>query len=364
MNRIEELSGYRDDIYTCNRTRCGFCREECPVYKVNRYETFSCRGKMLMARGLVEGLISSSKEMAETLDRCLLCGYCQARCALKNMDVIMAMRQHMVQEGLPAQIHRENTNKILREGKLFETQKLIKRQGDTPFYVGCLYRSRGKELSTIFSVCERLDLHPWVGEEACCGYIVEATGFAHEFEEAQVRCKENMVAQGDKPLLTLCPTCTITLKERYGLPVHHAILAVHQKLKEPEMAKKIKPLDLCATYHDPCHLGRMLGIFEEPREILQQLGVEIIEMEHNRYFSTCCGGGGGLTMVDDALSIEISKNRLRDAIDVGVNTIVTVCPTCETVLGRGALRLLNETGEEIEVLSLWDLLDQSLQFGG
>jgi heterodisulfide reductase subunit B len=46
---------------------------------------------------------------------------------------------------------------------------------------------------------------------------------------------------------------------------------------------------------------------------------------------------------------------------VGVDTIVTVCPTCETVLGRGALRLLNETGEDIEVLSLWDLLDQSLK---
>ena len=360
MNRIEELSAYRDDIYTCNRTRCGFCRGECPVYRVNRYETFSCRGKMLVARGLMEGLLKPSKEMAETLDRCLLCGYCQARCALKNIDIIMAMRQHMVQEGLTAQIHQENTNKILREGKLFETQKLIKRQGDTPFYIGCSYRSREKELSTIFSVCERLDLHPQVGEEACCGYIAEATGFSHEFEEAQVHCRKHTVSQGDELILTLCPTCTITLKERYGLPVHHAILAVHQKLKEPDMAKKIKPLNLRATYHDPCHLGRMLGIFEEPREILQRLGVEIVEMKHNRYFSTCCGGGGGLTMVDDSLSMEISKNRIRDAMDVGVDTIITVCPTCETVLSRGALRLLNEIGQDVEVLSLWDLLDQSL----
>ena len=361
MNKIEELTTYKDDIYTCNRTRCGFCREECPVYRINRYETFSCRGKMLAARGLMEGLLEPSKEMAEALDRCLLCGYCQARCALKNIDIITAMRQHMVQKGLTAQIHQENTDKILRDGKLFETQKLIKRQGDTPFYIGCLYRSRERELSTIFSVCERLDLHPQIGEETCCGYILEATGFSDEFEEARVRCKEEMVVHGNKSILTLCPTCTITLKEKYGLPVHHAILAVHEKLKEPDMAKKIKPLNLRATYHDPCHLGRMLGIFEEPREILQRLGVEIVEMKHNRYFSTCCGGGGGLTMVDDALSMEISKNRLRDAMDVGVDTMVTVCPTCETVLGRGALRLLNETGGDVDVLNLWDLLDQSLK---
>ena len=361
MNRIEELTVHKDDIYTCNRTRCGFCREECPVYRVNRFETFSCRGKMLVARGLMEELLEPSKEMAEILDRCLLCGYCQARCALKNIDIITAMRQHMVQKGLTAQIHQENTNKILRDGKLFETQKLMKRQGNTPFYIGCLYRSREKELSTIFSVCDRLDLHPQVGEETCCGYIIEATGFSNEFEEARVRCKEGMVVHGNKNILTLCPTCTITLKERYELPVHHAILAVHQQLKEPDMGKKIKRLNLRATYHDPCHLGRMLGIFEEPREILHRLGVEIVEMKHHRYFSTCCGGGGGLTMVDDALSMEISKNRLRDAMDAGVDTIVTVCPTCETILNRGALRLLNETGEDIEVLNLWDLLVQSLQ---
>jgi len=59
--------------------------------------------------------------------------------------------------------------------------------------------------------------------------------------------------------------------------------------------------------------------------------------------------------------MEISKNRLRDAVHTGVNTIVTVCPTCETILGRGALRLLNETGEDMEVVNLWDLLDQSLK---
>jgi Fe-S oxidoreductase len=189
-----------------------------------------------------------------------------------------------------------------------------------------------KELSTIFSVLEHLDIRPKVGEEAYCSYIVEATGCTQEFGEVKILCKENFSQLKNDVTLTLCPTCMITLKKR----------------------------GIRATDHDPCHLGRMLGVFEEPREILQRLGIDIVEMVHNRYFSTCCGGGGGLTMVDDSLSMEISKNRIRDAIDVGVDTIITICPTCETVLGRGALRLLNQTGEDIEVISLWDLLDQSL----
>lgn len=357
---MNELSAYGEDIYTCNRTRCGSCREECPVYKIKRYETFSCRGKMLVARGLLEGICEPSKEMAEVLERCLLCGYCQARCALNNMDIMTAMRQLMTHEGFTSPAHRKNVERIINEGRLFDSQALAKREGNTPIYIGCLYRSRLKELSTIFSVMEKVDLSPRLGEETCCGYVVEATGFSSEFEKIRERCAENFKRQEGGSVLTLCPTCTITLKEKYQLPVEHTVVTIHQKLKDPEVARKLKPLNLRATYHDPCHLGRMLGIFEEPREILRQMGIEIIEMEHNRYFSTCCGGGGGLRAVDDALSIEISKNRIRDALAVGVEMIITVCPTCESTLLRASGRLVNQIDTFVEVRSLWDMLDESL----
>jgi Fe-S oxidoreductase len=134
--------------------------------------------------------------------------------------------------------------------------------------------------------------------------------------------------------------------------LQHAVLAVHQRLKDPDLAQKLKPLNLRAAYHDPCHLGRMLGIFEEPRGILHQLGVDLVEMEHNRHFSSCCGGGGGLRAVDDKLSIEIAKNRVRDAFNVGADMIVTVCPTCESTLLRASGRLVNQIDQFIDVRSL------------
>jgi Fe-S oxidoreductase len=58
--------------------------------------------------------------------------------------------------------------------------------------------------------------------------------------------------------------------------------------------------------------------------------------------------------------MEVAKNRVRDALAVGVDTIVTVCPTCEPTLLRGASRLANETGVFVDVRSLWDLLDETL----
>ncbi len=84
LTRLEKLA---DDVYTCNRTRCGFCREECPVYHIKQLETYSCRGKMLVARGLLEGALHPSAELAEMLNECALCGYCQARCALHANEV-------------------------------------------------------------------------------------------------------------------------------------------------------------------------------------------------------------------------------------------------------------------------------------
>ncbi len=359
MIERKNLRDYAEDIYTCNRSRCGFCREQCPVYHVMVYETYSCRGKMLVGRGLIEKTLSPSVEMAQILDRCLLCGLCQARCALNTLDIITSMRREMVLEGVSTPVHRENVERILREGHLMDARTAPKRDGQIPLYLGCVYRSKPRELATILSVLERLNIHPLIGDETCCGYIVEATGFGKEFEAVQERFRETFQQMNGPEILTLCPTCTVTLKEKYGLPVKHAIIAVAEQLRKRQGG--VKSLGFRATYHDPCHLGRMLGIFEEPREILRQLDIQLVEMENNRYFSTCCGGGGGVHAVDPDLSIEIAKNRVRDAIRAGVEIITTVCPTCEPTLLRAAGRLAGEGEIFMDVQSLWDLLDKALE---
>lgn len=359
MTEGKSLKDYAEDIYTCNRTRCGFCREQCPVYHVKVYETYSCRGKMLVGRGLLERTLSPSVEMAQILDRCLLCGLCEARCALHNLDIITSMRREVVLGGFPTPIHGANAERILKEGRLLDTRAAPEREGNIPLYVGCVYRSKPRELATALSVLERLDIHPLIADETCCGYIVEATGFDKEFEAVQKQFKKTYYQSNVPEILTLCPTCTLTLKEKYGLPAKHAIVAVAEQLRKKQGI--VKSLGLRATYHDPCHLGRMLGVFEEPREILRYLGIQLVEMENNRYFSTCCGGGGGVNAVEPELSMEIAKNRVRDAVHVGVEVIATVCPTCEPTLLRAAGRLTGEVGTFLDVQSLWDLLDRALE---
>jgi Fe-S oxidoreductase len=356
MTDYPSLQEFAEDIYTCNRTRCGFCREECPIYRVKRLETYSSRGRMLVARGLMEGILEPSAEIQEVMDDCLMCGYCQARCALDNMEIFGAVRHELREAGFSSLKHERTATKILDEGTLFARPTPFRRVGTTPLYLGCAYQSRPHEVKTIVSVLEKVGIDPLVSDEVCCSYIVGAVGFDDEFEHAQGRFHQVYGPHLDKEILTVCPTCTATLGGEYGLNAKHALVTVAEKLQEMDL----KPLNRRVTYHDPCHLGRILGIVEEPRQILEALGLEVVEMEHHGIFSTCCGGGGGVLDVDRNLAIEISKNRIRDAAAVGVDTIVTACPTCQPTLLRGAGRLANELDMFVDVLDLWELLDEAL----
>jgi Fe-S oxidoreductase len=92
------------------------------------------------------------------------------------------------------------------------------------------------------------------------------------------------------------------------------------------------------TYHDPCKIGRHGGVFKEPREAIEALGVDFREMESHGKTQYCCGGGGGVFMLsgsDDLRrrTFEIKKRQVEDS---GADSVVTSCDTCRMTLTRGA----------------------------
>jgi heterodisulfide reductase subunit D len=90
-----------------------------------------------------------------------------------------------------------------------------------------------------------------------------------------------------------------------------------------------RDIDVVATYHDPCDLGRNTGVYEEPREIIKSIpGLEFVELSMNRKFSMCCGGGGNVEMTDPDLSAEIAQMKLDSIKSVGADTVLTACQQC------------------------------------
>jgi len=96
------------------------------------------------------------------------------------------------------------------------------------------------------------------------------------------------------------------------------------------------------TYHDPCKLGRHGGIFKEPRDALEALGVDLREMESHGKTQYCCGGGGGVAMLSasDELRRRTFDIKMRQVENSGADSVVTSCDTCRMTFQRGA-KLVN-----------------------
>ena len=89
-------------------------------------------------------------------------------------------------------------------------------------------------------------------------------------------------------------------------------------------------IDMKVTYHDSCHLGRGCGIYDPPRAILRAIpGLQFVEMERNRRWAWCCGGGGGVPEADPELAQWNAADRMREARASGAELMLTSSALCQ-----------------------------------
>jgi len=112
------------------------------------------------------------------------------------------------------------------------------------------------------------------------------------------------------------------------------------------------------TYHDPCNIARRGGVIEAPRNVLNALTSDFVEMQPNRARNFCCGGGGGLASSGDYGKIRVTagKKKAEQIRQTGAKIVVTNCFNCMT-----QIRDLSKTYElGIEVKSIVELVSESL----
>jgi len=174
-------------------------------------------------------------------------------------------------------------------------------------------------------------------------------GQTDAFQELSAENIKKFEALGIKKVVTACPGCYTTLKkalEESGstIKVEHVSQEIAGLVKQGKL--KLKRSSERMTYHDPCHLGRLGGVFDEPRDIVKAVA-NLVEMPNNRYESRCCGAGAGLQSAFPKLSKDLASKRVAEAKATGATTIVTSCPFCETQL---------RTVPGIKVMDLLELL--------
>jgi Fe-S oxidoreductase len=145
-----------------------------------------------------------------------------------------------------------------------------------------------------------------------------------------------MMEVGGREVLFLCPTCLKTFleydKEHPTGLVFESLLSY---LRKNFLFASSESDPVTMTYHDPCHLGRGLGSFDGPRELLEDLGSKVVEMEHHHQESLCCGAGGGVRAFYPKFSRDIARRRVKEAEEVKANILLTDCLSCKHNLKQG-----------------------------
>jgi Fe-S oxidoreductase len=139
---------------------------------------------------------------------------------------------------------------------------------------------------------------------------------------------------------------------------HHTALLL-ELLREGKLEPR-RRLEHRVTYHDPCHLGRFNGEYDNPRRILELLGCTLVEMPRNRDNSFCCGAGGGRIWIPDSPGQERpSENRIREAVGLDeVEYFVVACPK-DVTMYEDAIKT-SGNAERIELRELTELVQASL----
>jgi Fe-S oxidoreductase len=111
------------------------------------------------------------------------------------------------------------------------------------------------------------------------------------------------------------------------------------------------------TFHDPCYLGRQNGIVDDPRQVLNQAGVQISEMPRHGRKSFCCGAGGAQMWKEEEEGRErVSANRIQEAQATGAATLAVGCPFCMVMLSDAA----RQETSELQVLDIAEIVANSL----
>ena len=293
-----------------------------------------------------------------SLWECLTCGLCGVSCpaGIGIPEVVRACRGPIgpgeadrlsAHDAIPFMWARMMANPALKPDKLswLPGDVEVAREGDVLYFVGCLPHFEAvfgdlgiKPMDIAVSairILNELGIKPVVlPDERCCGHDLLWSGDFTTFRKLAEMNVERIRGSGAELVITTCPECYRTLKLDYpdivgdlGFEVMHFSEFLAKKIEEGELRFE-EEINGKITYHDPCRLGRHMGVYEEPRTVLKAIpGVELVEMPRNREEAACCGMSAWLLCGE--ISKRMQLERLKEARETGAERLVVGCHKCK-----------------------------------
>jgi len=249
-------------------------------------------------------------------------------------------------------------------------------QPDVLFWVGCAgsFDDRAKKITRAFvKILNKVGINFAVlgTEESCTGDPAKRAGNEFLFQMQAMGNIQVLNAYGIKSIVTTCPHCFNTLKNEYpelggNYEVKHHSQYLQELINGGKLTieggtfkgKKI-------TFHDPCYLGRANDVYEAPRNLIEKLDAELIEMKRCKSNGLCCGAGGAQMFKEaEKGNKEINIERIEEALELTPDIVATGCPFCMTMMTDGVknketVSACRQEETEVKVYDLAELIAQA-----
>jgi heterodisulfide reductase subunit D len=342
------------------------CRHVCPTFFAWRSDSPTPHGRALLIHQEIIGTREIDERSVEVLFQCLECSHCLTWCKpeIDIATIVEAQRKVLVAKGRRPDGLNEMALAIKQYHNPYsephETRNdwlLVKKKKSSRslfYFIGCTAAYREQEIaSSTVELLEFLGYQVSIGNELtdewCCGSPLFRTGDI-ELGIEQARHNTQMLnAMNVDEILVTCPGCFRVLTKDYpeqGFNLNKPVRHISQLLDENRSELPAKTIEERVTYHDPCHLGRHCGIYDEPRNVINQVSKSnIVEMERTRDNAMCCGNGAGLRTLFATQAKQIGAERVQHAKSTRAGILVTSCPFCKNMLS-------SQSGSDLTVLDL------------
>jgi Fe-S oxidoreductase/FAD/FMN-containing dehydrogenase len=366
--------------YACSQ--CGYCVDECDQFYGRGWESQSPRGKWFWLREHMEGRAEWDQRMVDTFLACTTCELCNLRCSA-NLPIEpswMKLRGELIekQQRMTFPPFEMMSAALSAEGNIWagyrsdrsawfpeelKAQHGPGRQARAVYFAGCTASYVEQDIG-IASV-RLLDAagvdFTYLGErENCCATPMLVAGRWDLFVETMKKNIQAVKDAGADTVISSCPACDMMWRQvypqwakkegiDYGITARHYSEIIAEQIAAGAFRFPANDLpQTTVTWHDSCHIGRASGVYDPPRDLIKAIpNVNFVEMAHNRECAHCCGSV--LTLIKEpAVAAVVGKSRLDEAVAVGAEKVLALCPCCEFQLRVSA----EATQSPVEVVDL------------
>jgi Fe-S oxidoreductase len=352
--------------YACCTYCPKLCRHTCPVGNAEARESVITQSKMMMGDLMRRRVVQCRADYASVYYHCAGCGHCTEFC-LHDVPVtpaLFAARAAAVAKGAappsmqsyPEVFYRRNDDLVHRLHRLVDEHYFVE-EAQVAYMPGCdLIEYCPEDVRHTLTVLEAAGVDYVAlmeGDLVCGGYPLWAAGHPAEFRHVATEQARRLA--GYKKVVCACPSCVYAMRALYpamGVEVAAEVLHVTEFLDTFAHRIPVKKSFPAAFYHDPCYLGRFLGIYDPPRRLASLALEQVIEFSWNRESSYCCGAGGLLPVTVPEAAAHIAHDRLEEVYHSEISMVITACASC--------VHNLQKNAPALEVLDVMALLARAL----